>query len=224
MQKIDKKKILSTKYKKWLDNLDDKNHPKYSSSSFRFYQDIKMSLLYCQNGLCAYSEKFLCSPEFLKKENWDDTEYIKELDKEELKEIKGDLEHFDESLKSEKAWLWKNLFIVDTYINRVKGTQPINNILKPDEENYNPYEYLDFNYDTGRFFPKVTLKKDDKENVEYMIKTLGINIYHTERKKRLKSFLLEYEMKEILEIEVDVYEYLTAWKMTLQALKEEQEL
>ncbi len=219
MLKIDKKEILSTKYKEWLEELEDEKHPKYDSSNFRFYQDIKMSLLYCQNGLCAYSEKSLCELEFIDSKNWNNGKYTRKLSKFDKNIILGDLEHFDESLKPKKAWLWDNLFIVDAHINRnVKKSKSIKNILKPDRIKYSPYQYLDFSYETGLFFPKITLGKNDKKDVEYMINTLGINIYFSDRKKRLKSFLLEYEMRNYLGIEVDAYEYVTAWKMTLKNL------
>jgi len=52
MRRIDKSTILSKNYKTWLESLSDE-HPKYNSSNNKYYNDIKMSLLYCQNGLCA---------------------------------------------------------------------------------------------------------------------------------------------------------------------------
>ena len=127
MKKIDKSKILSKEYFKWMKEL--KEHPKYSSSH-KYISDIKMNLLYCQNGLCAYTEEQLCDLELLKYSCWEDGRYIKSLKDEDL--VNGDLEHFDCTLKEKKAYLWDNLFMANSNINcRVKGTKPINPILKP---------------------------------------------------------------------------------------------
>ena len=94
MKKIDKSKILSDEYFKWMKALEE--HPKYSSSH-KYIKDIKMNLLYCQNGLCD----------------------LKLLEDEDL--VNGDLEYFDCTLKENKAYLWNNLFMVNSNINcRVK--------------------------------------------------------------------------------------------------------
>ena len=50
MRKIDKSTVLSTKYKEWEEDLEVDKHPKYDSSKNKYYHDIKMSLLHCQNG------------------------------------------------------------------------------------------------------------------------------------------------------------------------------
>ena len=210
MRKIDKTKILSENYKKYLESLKGKEHPKYNSSSNELYQDIKMSLLHCQNGLCAYTEKYLCDPKFIKSDNWDENKYTTVFTKFDKDSIKGDLEHFDESLKRKKAWLWDNLFIVDTHNNcRIKGTKPIKSILKPDSKDYDPYKYLEFDFETGVFSPLVTLSKDEKEDVTYMIETLGLNCHYFERKEVLKNFI---ELQE-LGSNSQPKEYITAWNM-----------
>ena len=218
MRKIDKSQILSKKYKAWLEELKGKEHPKYNSSKHEHYFDIKMSLLYCQKGLCAYSEKELCNSKFIVMENWDKVGYKRELSQEEKNSIKGDLEHFDESLKSKKAWLWDNLFVVDTHINcRIKGHKPIKSILKPDSPNYDPYKYLNFDFETGLFIPNMKLSKQEIEDVLYMIKTLGLNCYASERKKQLENFM---ELRE-LGSKRKPHEYITAWEMTLKLLEKE---
>ncbi|SFV50592.1 hypothetical protein MNB_SV-12-15 [hydrothermal vent metagenome] len=173
--------------------------------------------MYCQKGLCAYSEKELCNPKFITLENWNKDKYKRELSREEKGSIKGDLEHFDESLKSKKAWLWENLFIVDTHINcRIKGQKSIKSILKPDSPNYDPYKYLDFDFETGRFIPNMSLSQQEIEDVLYMITTLGLNCYASERKKQLENFI---ELKE-LGSKRKPHEYITAWRMTLKLLEE----
>jgi len=141
MQKIDKSQILSTNYKTWHNSLGD-NHPTYNSSNNKYYNEIKMCLLHCQKGLCAYTEEMLCDEKYFDISNWKNGKYTP-LTQIQKNEIQGDLEHFDESLKTQKGWLWDNLFIVDTYINcRVKHTKAIKNILKPDSPTYDPYKYL----------------------------------------------------------------------------------
>jgi hypothetical protein len=54
MRKIDKTKILSVHYKKWLDQVsrDNVKHPQRST----YYDDVVMNLLHCQKGACAYTE------------------------------------------------------------------------------------------------------------------------------------------------------------------------
>ncbi len=55
MRKIDKTQILATEYQLWIKQLKGQTHPKYSSSH-KYYKDVLISLLYCQQGLCAYTE------------------------------------------------------------------------------------------------------------------------------------------------------------------------
>ena len=210
MRKIDKDTILSKECKDWLDGLEKDKHPKYNSSANKYYFDIKMSLLHCQGGLCAYTEQRLCNEELLELENWDELKYNRKLTKLEISSIQGDLEHFDESLKKNNAWLWSNLFVISTHVNcRIKGTKAIKNILKPDCVDYEPNKYLQFDYEVGLFMPNINLSGSDKEDVEYMIETLGINCIYTQRKKRLK----EWKDREELGLPVEADEYVTAWSM-----------
>jgi hypothetical protein len=203
MRKIDKTQILSTKYKKWEAELERSNlqHPKYNSSKFRFYKDIVMNLFYCQNGLCAYTEQRLCEEEFFDFKHWEDGIYTIEKPA-----FFGQLEHFDESLKAKKNdkeglkdWLWDNLFMVNSDINtKIKGSKSIDYILKPDNPNYNPFELLQYNLDTHEFSVNTkndNLTADEKERIERMIETLGLN-YHPVTKAR-KRFLcrIEWQLK-----------------------------
>lgn len=216
MKKIDKNNILSTNYKEWLDSLNDANHPSYNSSGFTHYHDIKMSLLNSQGALCAYTEQLLCDPKYISIDNWDKNKYTRELTQEEKNSIQGDLEHFDESLKQDKAWLWSNLFVVATHNNcRIKGTKSIEYILKPDDIDYDPYKYLEFDFETGMFIANNSLTKIEKEKVDYMIRTLGINCIHIQRTKQLKML----KDRKDVGLEVNPYEYITAWDMTLQNLE-----
>lgn len=212
MQKIDKSVILSTNYKTWHDGLGD-THPPYNSSSNKYYNDIKMSLLHCQKGLCAYTEEMLCDEKYFNISNWNDVKYNTSLTQEQKNQIQGDLEHFDESLKPQQGWLWDNFFIALAHVNRnIKKSKPINNILKPDSPNYDSDKYLDFDYDTGVFFPNISLEESEKNAVAYMIEVLGLNCLSSQRKKQLQ------EWKDRIEVGLPVnpHRFITAWNMTLR--------
>jgi hypothetical protein len=176
MRKIDKSIILSTEYKKWEEELEKQgsNHHKYdgNASKFRFYQDVVMNLFHCQEGLCAYTEQFLCSDEFYQKDKWDEKgKYIRQSEKVNY----GQLEHFDESKKEKQGWLWDNLFMIHSDTNLNKGTKSIDSILKPDRKGYSPERLLEYDADTGVFFPNSKLTKRRQERVREMLITLGIN-------------------------------------------------
>jgi hypothetical protein len=213
MKKIDKSKILSKEYFKWMKEL--KEEKKYSSSH-KYIKDIKMNLLYCQNGLCTYTEEQLCDLELLKESCWKDGRYIQSLENEDL--VNGDLEHFDCTLKDIQAYLWDNLFVTNSNINcRVKGTKPINPILKPDAKDYDPFEYLEFDDKINKFLPNVNLSEQEKRDVAEMIDTLGINKNSFKRAKQIK------DLKEDFELDLDLkepYEYITSWEMTLANLRD----
>jgi len=215
MKKIDKSTILSKNYENWVATLGEE-HPKYNSSNNPYYNDVKMSLLYCQEGLCAYTEEQLCDKELLKPQNWDDEKYITPLDNR-TNLINGDLEHFDESLKAQQAWLWDNLFFVQGDINRkVKCSQAIQEILKPDAPHYDPYRYLAFDYQHNLFIANDNLTPQDQEDVECMIRTLGINANSFKRNTIIKRLIKSIEFD--IEIE-EPNEYITAWNMTLSQLQ-----
>lgn len=214
MQKIDKSQILSSNYKTWHNGFGD-IHPAYNSSNNEYYHDIKMSLLYCQKGLCAYTEEILCDEKYFNISNWNDVKYNTLLTQEQKNEIQGDLEHFDESLKPQKGWLWDNLFIAHVHVNRnIKKSKPIKNILKPDSPTYDPYKYLDFDYETGIFFPNTNLEQSEKDDVAYMIEILGINCFFSQRKKQLQ----EWKDRIDVGLNVNPYRFITAWNMTLRNL------
>jgi len=210
MKKIDKSTIQSTQYKLWVENIDG-DHPEYKSSH-AFVRDIKMSLLYCQNGLCAYTEEQLCDLELLKDDCWENGKYIKDLDNEDL--INGDLEHFDCTVKEKQAYLWDNLFMVNSNINcRIKGTKSVNPILKPDAPDYDPFKYLQFDDMINRFIPNISLEDEDRKSVAEMIEILGINKNAFKRAKQIKDLKENIEFGEDLK---EPYEYVTSWKMTIE--------
>jgi hypothetical protein len=213
MKKIDKSKILSEEYLNWMD--ESKRDDLTYDSSHKYIKDIKMNLLHCQNGLCAYTEEQLCDLKLLTKSCWKDGRYIQSLKNENM--INGDLEHFDCTLKKPQPYLWDNLFMVNSNINcRIKGSKPIKPILKPDSKDYDPLKYLEFDDNINRFIPNIRLPEQEKKDVIEMIETLGINKNSFKRAKQIK------DLKENFEFDLDLkepYEYSTSWIMTLKNLK-----
>jgi hypothetical protein len=199
MKKINKKQQLSTVYKKWENDLEEKNtpHPKYNSSKGEYYIDIVMDLLRCQNGLCAYTEVQLCTPQYLTEDKWVDGRYKEHI---EGKVHNGQLEHFDERLKwkeksknvdtvsdviyQKKDWLWSNLFLVDTDTNNRKSIKSIDDILKPDLDNYDPFKLFDYSSVTHMFTPNTDLPKSEQDRIRTMIDVLGINFTNVVDKRR----------------------------------------
>ena len=214
MRKIDKSTILSKNYKEWVDSLDDE-HPKYNSSNNKYYVDIKMSLLHCQKGLCAYTEELLCDSDLIATSNWNDDKYITALNNQNL--TNGDLEHFDESLKEKQAWLWDNLFFVNGDINRkVKCSKSILSILKPDSLDYDPFKYLNFDYKKNLFIANNSLSEAEQDDINCMIRTLGLNSNGFKRKFQIERLVKAFEFGLDLD---EPYEYVTSWEMTLANLR-----
>ena len=209
MRKIDKSTNFSTKYKEWLDKIEKEgnDHPKYKSSSFRFYNDVKFDLLRCQKGLCAYTEMRLCSPEVLKENYWENGKYKFEKG---VTKSAGQLEHFDSSLKKKKAWLWNNLFVGDSDANRDKSTANVDKILKPDEPDYDPHKLLEFDFEKMVYIPNTERKPKEQNRIKTMIEILGIN-HPGHVKTRREGFVnklkkeIEFEIFDKKEYETDEF-------------------
>ena len=174
MRKIDKTKIFASQYKTWIDSLDKQNkpHPPYNSSNNEYYYDIVMNLLYCQRGLCAYTEVKLYDISKFKESDWKDGKYLGE------KNIwKGQLDHFvpkaDKNFKS--YWSWDNFFMVESDTNRVKSNQSVDVILKPDREGYDEFQLFDYDSVTHMFIANTDLPNLENNQVEKMIDLLGLN-------------------------------------------------
>ncbi|MFK7796931.1 MAG: hypothetical protein AB8E82_05720 [Aureispira sp.] len=222
MRKIDKTCALSTAYLKWQANLGKTApYPKYNSSNNEYYLDIVTQLLYCQRGLCAYTEQFLAEKEVYNPSHWAKGRYQSPKP-----EFEGQLEHFDESKKAKKAdkhgiadWEWDNFFLVADVINtKVKGTKAVDNILKPDAVNYDPLTKLAYNPATHRYSPHTDLSPQDHQRVKFMIKTLGLNFGPVIRKRRE---ILKYALKKNQDLTSSeiLYEgqFPTAYSMTIIA-------
>ena len=95
MKFIDKSIVLSTEYKEWEAAFEASQspHSKYYSNH-KYYRDIATALLYCQKGLCAYSELELGVDESdIEADKWIDGRYSnQDID------FFGQLDLFDETL------------------------------------------------------------------------------------------------------------------------------
>lgn len=202
MRKIDKNCDLSIVYKAWEADLEARNeaHPKYGNTKTKeeYYLDIVMQLHRCQGGLCAYTERLLCHKTHFRKSHWKDGKYVSAKPD---NNIEGHLDHFDSNLKSiktdakgRKDWLWDNFFIIHGHINSiVKGGKSVDDILKPDTKDYDPFKLLDYDFATHSFIPSKTLDNGKAKRIEKMLATLGVNYFN-----ELRRSYLEEKLKTIL--------------------------
>ncbi|WPQ61751.1 hypothetical protein SIO70_25655 [Chitinophaga sancti] len=87
---------------KILENrLDDlaqkgKSHPKYTSSSFKYYYDIVANLIWLQAELCAYSERRMQDHRKCAPGKWAEGTF-------QQFQFSGQLDHYDATLKNTKG-------------------------------------------------------------------------------------------------------------------------
>lgn len=212
MRKIDKTKILSTQYRQWLDKLND-DQVKHPGSRI-YYYDVVMNLLYCQKGVCAYTEIALCNPGLLSEDRWENGRYTLEKP-----EPFGELEHFNPQLKKDKYWEWDNLFVIAERINKRKGAREVDDILKPDLPGYDPMVLLGYDVEAHVFYPHPGIEDESlKKRIEGMISVLQLN-YDFVRRERRKFLNKVFEFDEVgFPTEID--RFFTAYEMTLAAAKE----
>lgn len=195
MRAIDKskEKIKATSYKKWIDELtaEGKDCTNYYSNH-KYCKDIKANLLLIQQGLCAYTEIELDDISRFKEDDWVDGVYVGNC------EFEGSLDHFDSSLKKKgyKSWLWENFFLVHPKINNVKNDTDILALMKPDEEGYDPTNFLDYDSDLHIFTvsEKIT-EETQRKAVQSMIDNCSLLNYGfiaRKRKKYLDNALANY--------------------------------
>ncbi len=206
MRRIDKRKILSSIYKKWLDKLnsDKKKHPRYSNT---YYTDVVANLLHCQKGVCAYTEMIVCNPEQVKENHWNGGRYI-------AKKIAklGDLEHFEPRLKEDRFWEWDNLFVIHPTINVIKRDNDVDDILKPDSPGYNPFELLEYNERTHHFKHHPGIEDEDvKKRIKQMLKVLQVN--HDTVCYERETYLNRMAMNRMLEQDIKPDRFFTACEM-----------
>ena len=222
MRKINKTCSLSVAYKQWEENLENSNtpHPKYTNTTTyrNYYLDIKMQLYYCQGGLCAYTEMRLCPEEYYNPTNWEEDKYRTNLPP---GIGRGQLDHFYESLKSKKEdiegrkdWLWDNFFMVDSDTNTVvKKALPVDPILKPDKEDYDPFQLLDYDTETHVFIPHPDLDEEDSNKVFNSINALGINEVSFLRRKSILREIKLVSLEETSFDNIEIDEYPTSFEM-----------
>lgn len=220
MRRIDKNiPLLASVYKKWLDNLEETNanHPEYSSQH-KFYVDVVANLLLIQQGLCAYTEQFLFDSRELTEDYWQSGRFSKGRF-----DFYGHLEHYDESLKEKKGWLWSNLFVVQADINNKKGTKSVLYALKPDDDNYDPFYLLEYNFREHRFLPNRNRDLDQQEKILHDINVLGLNFQSLiqERRLNLNPIIesINLNQNSILVARTKLREYFTAFEMCIQNLE-----
>ena len=216
MQRIDKNydAILSTKYKKWVDDLE-KNNKKHPDSR-TYYDDIVMELYRCQKGVCAYTERFICPSSLYKSDNWIDGNY-KTNDEAEFNRTDhaGQLEHFDHHLKENQYWLWSNLFMIDSTINSRKSNKDIVNYLKPDSEDYSPEKYFDYDEETHRFIPNTDLDIEKRTEIKNMIDNV-FYLNHGVILNDRRDFINELRTKITNKSSYKFDRFFTATKMCLE--------
>jgi transcriptional regulator of met regulon len=218
MQKIDKSKKVATAYHTWLKSLKNKKQPP-NSATFRFYKDVLMNLLICQNGLCAYTEMRLLSEADLKKAQKDfkNGRYTGLL-----RDMPSDIEHFDSRLKENYGWKWDNLFAVFSTINQkvkrreeqklLDNGESVHEILKPDTKNYDPLVLLKYNSKENIFYPNTEeLTASEIKQVQEMIICLGLNNGYIKMKRG--DYLSELATREKFGETVTPNQFITAWTM-----------
>lgn len=212
MRKIDKTGILSTQYKNWLDQLN-RDKVKHPGQNRNYYIDVVMNLLYCQKGVCAYTEMIICNPELLTEDKWENGRYkYKKVDR------LGSLEHFNPRLKEDKYWEWDNLFAISLDINVKKGDKEVDDILKPDTPQYDPFKFLEYNEQTHLFAPHRDI--EDKaliERIKRMIRVLQIN--HNTVCYERKTFFHRIAWHGRVDRTIVIDRFFTAYQMVMAARK-----
>lgn len=172
MQKLDKtfNSILSTKYRAWIDKLNTAGK-KHDRNNRYYYDDIAMNLYKCQIGVCAYTEMFICIPELYADINWKNGRYKitnnKEYDR--LDHL-GEMDHFDANDKAKHYWQWDNLFMIHAKVNSIKSNKVSGKFLKPDNPEYSPEKYFDYDEITHRFIPNTNIVDLNLvHEIQYMI-------------------------------------------------------
>lgn len=211
MRKIDKNisKVSSIEYVKWVTNLEEKGktHPK----SRTFYDDVIMDLYRIQEGVCAYTERFICPEELYKITNWKDGKYIIP-NEEEFKRTDhaGELEHYNPELKENQYWLWDNFFMIDSTINSRKSDRKVVTYLKPDLEDYSPEKYFDYDEKTHRFIPNTDIEDENMvKEIQYMIDDV-LFLNHGVIKNDRRDFINDIQQKIKLNLYYKIDRFFTA--------------
>jgi hypothetical protein len=218
MRKLQKDPILATAYKKWLDGLSKpgKKYPSYSSSNNKYYYDIIANLLWVQQGLCAYTEMYLVDKNFVAPKNWTKGSFKKF-------EFPGQLDHFDPALKEIKGWEWTNFFVAHSDVNtKRKRDKTVHGIIKPDNDNYDPFVFLEYDFKQHHFLPNRNKRTKDQQFILEDINTLGLNFQPIidYRKAFLKPVIDEVQLGIITldNARTKLDKFYTAFEMSILSL------
>jgi len=211
MRKLNKTISLSTEYSKWYAQNKTKE---YKSSSDPYYYDVLYELLIIQEGLCAYTEYRLVEEQLLEKlkNGFKNGKYSTDF----KPQIPAQIEHFSKAKKQLYGWDWDNLFAVFGDINlkknHLENEYGIDDILKPDNSDYEPFKYLMYDKLLHIFFPNSKLDKALKDRVSNMIIVLGLNndFIKMKRKEYLKSIK---EKEYYLDKKQTINQFFTAYCM-----------
>lgn len=212
MRKIDKTQILATVYKIWLDKLVQANedHPAYNSSNGKYYYDIIANLIWVQQGLCAYTELRLQDHSLFALEYWENGKY-KQC------KTKGELDHYNNTIKERFGWNWDNLFVIDADVNKKwKRSNTPNGILKPDLPNFDPTQLLEYDLSNHFFIPNRNLNFATQELVNQDISCLGLNAIADIRRMYLSPLIerVKYQQQTFNEAHNELYQFFTAFEMS----------
>lgn len=211
MRKLNKTLSLSTEFSKWYAKNKSKE---YNSTSNNFYYDVLYELLIIQDGLCAYTEFRLIDEPSLEmiKTGYKKGKYSADF----FPDIPAQIEHFSKQEKKKSGWDWKNLFAVFVQINlqknHLENKYGIEEILKPDNAEYDHLKYLMYNKSLHIFYPNTSLNKLLQEKVANMIIVLGLNNDFIKMKRR--EYLSAIKDKEYyLDKKQSINQFLTAYSM-----------
>lgn len=232
MQKLNKSSFRGNKYWEWYIKNYNLRNIKYDDNSLKqqFYDDIVANLIKIQKGVCAYSERKISELSLIENEgNWTvDGFKIGNL-------LAGmriwgaiNLDHWNPKLKNTCGWSWDNFFLVDTKINQIKNDR-IPKILKPDSEIYDPFKYLDYDFNNLKFAVSQNIKDvSEFQDIQNDIKILGLNSvysYCIERQATIiKAFIKYHAIREKTEENIHSFfnkekqflsEYFTAFEMSV---------
>lgn len=219
MRKINKTitGILSTKYKKWIEEQITKKEKAHNENYRYYYDDIVMALFKCQLGVCAYTEMYICIPELFNEQNWFKGKF-KLHQSSEYKRLDhfGEMDHFDSTQKKLKYWDWENLFMVHAKINAIKSSKVIYPYLKPDLPDYDPEKYFDYDDETNRFVPNIDIKSQDIANeIQYMIDNV-LNLNHGIVRNERRDYIGLIKSKKMKGEEYQVDRFFTSVKWTIE--------
>ncbi len=216
MKRINKVLELATKYREWHDRLSFDNHPKYYPQH-KHYRSIVANLLHVQGGLCAYTEVSLCKPALVAPDRWEGGEYKGKL------ETFGHLDHYNPNLKPRNGWLWSNFFVIHACINTKTKLRAVPRVLKPDNDNFEINDYLDYDFSESIFIIKPQIN-DEKLRADLLhdIKCLGLNHPSIEHQRRefLSPILADLRFSNMTpeQARERIYQFYTAYEMAVKQI------